>query len=264
MSYLDKGVKAFANAILYLFTVIMLIFACLLLAYLFFSITYYNTLLFFILISMAFLLAVIILSSISAIIIYRRNKSTLLTALFSKLALKFIIPGLIYFSKAVGIKKDEIRGFYIIINNIIAAEKIKNMDVKDIFILVPHCLQNNECTIKITSNIDNCAMCGRCNITDILKISKKYGIDVVVATGGTVARSEIIKRKPKAIISVACERDLASGIADVTGIPVIGILNDRPFGPCKNTRVDVKKMEEVIIHCIEKKVILGVETKDEA
>jgi len=49
---------------------------------------------------------------------------------------------------------------------------------------------------------------------------------------------------------VACERDLSSGIADVGRIPVIGIVNDRPNGPCYNTNVDVdairNKLESII------------------
>jgi hypothetical protein len=29
-------------------------------------------------------------------------------------------------------------------------------------------------------------------------------------------------------------------------LPVLGILNDRPFGPCINTKVDVDKVEAAI------------------
>ena len=53
-------------------------------------------------------------------------------------------------------------------------------------------------------------------------------------------------KKPKAIIAVACERDLTSGIQDVFPLPGIGVLNERPFGPCFNTRVDISKVEDTI------------------
>ena len=69
---------------------------------------------------------------------------------------------------------------------------------------------------------------------------------LVVATGGTLARQLVAKARPKAIIAVACERDLTSGIQDVFPIPVIGIFNERPFGPCFNTRVDIDRVEEAI------------------
>ena len=48
------------------------------------------------------------------------------------------------------------------------------------------------------------------------------------------------------VLTVACERDLTSGIKDCYPLPVIGILNDRPFGPCFNTTVDVRKIDEAL------------------
>ena len=45
-------------------------------------------------------------------------------------------------------------------------------------------------------------------------------------------------------MAVACERDLTSGIQDSYPIPVIGVLNERPFGPCRNTRVDLAAVGE--------------------
>ena len=46
-----------------------------------------------------------------------------------------------------------------------------------------------------------------------------------------MARQMVKEIRPKAIIAVACERDLTSGIQDVFPLPVIGVLNERPFGP---------------------------------
>jgi uncharacterized protein len=48
------------------------------------------------------------------------------------------------------------------------------------------------------------------------------------------------------IIAVACERDLASGIQDTHPLPVYGILNSRPFGPCLDTDVALDKVEWAI------------------
>jgi hypothetical protein len=64
-----------------------------------------------------------------------------------------------------------------------------------------------------------------------------------IATGGTLARRVIVETRPNAIVAVACDRDLTSGIQDSYPIPVIGVLNERPFGPCKNTRVDLAKVK---------------------
>lgn len=73
--------------------------------------------------------------------------------------------------------------------------------------------------------------------------------DVVLHTapGGTEARNYIREIRPKAIIAVACERDLMGGIHEVAPkIPVIGIPNSRPFGPCKDTSIDIDRFREAL------------------
>jgi hypothetical protein len=79
-----------------------------------------------------------------------------------------------------------------------------------------------------------------------VEIGRKYNIDISVATGGTLARKVIVEKRPKLVLAVACERDLTSGIKDCYPLPVIGVLNDRPFGPCFNTTVDVSKIDDVL------------------
>ena len=68
----------------------------------------------------------------------------------------------------------------------------------------------------------------------------------IVVTGGTLARMKVKEARPKAIVAIACERDLASGMADVFPIPVIGVLNERPNGPCCNTTVDSERVRAVV------------------
>jgi len=68
-------------------------------------------------------------------------------------------------------------------------------------------------------------------------------VSISVATGGTLARKIVVDKKPQLIIGVACERDLTSGIQDAYPIPVLGILNRRPNGPCYDTDVDLELVE---------------------
>ena len=80
----------------------------------------------------------------------------------------------------------------------------------------------------------------------LLDIADTYGCKFVVVTGGTLARLMIKNIRPKAIVAIACERDLVSGMNDVFPIPVVGVLNERPCGPCCNTRVDTDRIKEVV------------------
>ncbi|MDW7682313.1 MAG: DUF116 domain-containing protein, partial [bacterium] len=90
----------------------------------------------------------------------------------------------------------------------------------------------------------------RCLLRSIQKqvkeLADKYQCLIFTVPGGELARKIIFEQRPAAIIGVACERDLMSGIRDVKNIPVIGIPNLRPEGPCKNTTVDSRMVEEAI------------------
>ena len=83
------------------------------------------------------------------------------------------------------------------------------------------------------------------------ELSEKYQFVAYTAFGGDEARKAVKDHRPDAVIGVACERDLISGIQDTAPkMPVFGIPNKRPEGPCKNTSVDVKELEKIIRYCL--------------
>ena len=89
----------------------------------------------------------------------------------------------------------------------------------------------------------------RCLAKDILegvlRVAGKYQIPVFVATRGQLARRVIRERRPRAVVAVACERDMVSGLHDVAGkVPVLGLTLTLPNGPCKDTRLDLGRLEE--------------------
>ncbi|WP_456156188.1 DUF116 domain-containing protein [Veillonella sp.] len=152
----------------------------------------------------------------------------------------------------IGIKKDELRQSMIDLINHLVGMKLYKVSPERILLLTPHCLQENTCIHKVTHDVYNCKQCGRCQVGGLLGIAKEYGCQFIVVTGGTLARMKVKEAKPKAIIAIACERDLASGMADVFPIPVIGVLNERPNGPCCNTTVDINKVREAVELLIDK------------
>lgn len=160
------------------------------------------------------------------------------------LNLKVLYPLLMLVGSFSPGRKEAFQGAVIRINNrLVLGEGLKN---KRLLLLMPHCLQVDECKIRLTHDIHNCERCGKCEIKDLIGIADKYGLDLHVATGGNLARRIVSHARPDAIIAVACERDLSSGIADTYPLSVIGIVNDRPFGPCFNTSVSLDKVEEAI------------------
>lgn len=160
--------------------------------------------------------------------------------------IRCIFPIISNMGKVAGISKDEIRKIFIKINNVYIYSKKYNFNSEDLIILIPHCIQNHNCKLKVTNDIDNCKKCGLCKINGLLELKEKYNTKIFIATGGTLARKIIIDNKPKAVIAVACERDLTSGVKDVRKIPVLGVFNSRPNGPCVDTNINIKEVEEAI------------------
>jgi hypothetical protein len=160
------------------------------------------------------------------------------------LVIRVLFPLLVIIGKFLGISKEEVRRSFVAINNQLVRSEARKIDPERLLILLPHCLQNHDCDVRITGNIENCKACGKCKIKGLVALSKKYGVAVSVATGGTLARRIVVEKKPDVIIGVACERDLTSGIQDSYPIPVFGIFNRRPFGPCYDTDVDLELVEK--------------------
>ena len=157
--------------------------------------------------------------------------------------IRVLFPLLVVVGKCVGIGKDEIRRSFVVINNQLVLAEARRVRPERLLILLPHCLQNHECAVRITSDVGNCKACGKCKIKDLVALSERYHVPISVATGGTLARRIVVEKKPDLIIGVACERDLTSGIQDSYPIPVFGILNRRPLGPCYDTDVDLELVE---------------------
>jgi hypothetical protein len=160
------------------------------------------------------------------------------------LLLKIGYPMLMLFGSFSKDQKEALQGLVIRLNNkLVRRERHRT---RRLLLLLPHCLQIDECKIRLTHNIYNCERCGKCRIRDLIGVAESRRLDLFVATGGNLARRIVKDVNPEAIVAVACERDLSSGIADTYPLPVIGIPNERPFGPCLNTRVDLKMVEEAI------------------
>lgn len=185
-----------------------------------------------------------------------RGKNLFFNRRIRGVVIRFLFPLLVVIGKFVGIGKDEIRKSFVAINNQLVLAEARRVRPEKLLILLPHCLQNHECPVRITGNVENCKACGKCKIRDLVVLSSKYHVPISVATGGTLARRIVVEKKPEVIIGVACERDLTSGIQDSYPIPVFGILNHRPFGPCYDTDVDLGLVERGII------TFLGCEVSD--
>jgi len=159
---------------------------------------------------------------------------------------KLFVPMMSLLGRALGFTKEDIHTSFIKVNNEMVLRELGRFEPSRILLLMPHCLQNSRCEMRLTHDVNNCKRCGMCPITGLLELRDKYGVHLAVATGGTIARRIVVDKRPKVIIAVACYRDLSSGIQDTYPLPVFGVLNERPHGPCLDTTVRLENLEAAL------------------
>jgi len=165
---------------------------------------------------------------------------------FRGLTIKLFLPLMVLLGRILGINKELIRLSFISVNNELVLAEAGQYAPEKILLLMPHCLQNSRCDKRLTYDINNCDRCGKCPIAGLLTLYDKYGVNLAVATGGTIARRIVVQLRPHLIIAVACHRDLSSGIQDTYPLPVYGVLNERPHGPCLDTTVAIDQVEQML------------------
>jgi len=170
---------------------------------------------------------------------------------FRGLTVKLFLPLMVLLGRALGIEKESIMLSFVSVNNELVRAEAGRYKPEEILLLMPHCLQNSKCDRRLTYDINNCKRCGMCPIAGLLDLHDKYGVNLAIATGGTVARRIVVQLRPKMIIAVACYRDLSSGIQDTYPLPVFGVLNERPHGPCLDTTVALPLLEEALQRFLE-------------
>ena len=158
-----------------------------------------------------------------------------------------LFPIAILIGKIFGFDRRKIERSFIAVSNQIIRRRHIKVPPDRLLVVTPHCLQLADCPHKITRDpMANCKRCGRCNIGELVTLAEEMGFHFFVVTGGTLARQTVKKIRPQAVLAIACERDLTSGIQDVYPLPAVGIMNIRPFGPCYNTRVDMAQVRQEI------------------
>jgi hypothetical protein len=123
-------------------------------------------------------------------------------------------------------RRDWVENASVKVYNALALLRKRKVGTGELLVLIPRCLSKE-------------------TLDGVLGIAGKYGVPVFVATRGQLARRVIRERRPKAVVAVACERDMVSGLHDVAGkIPVLGLTMTLPSGPCKDALLNLGQLEE--------------------
>lgn len=195
-----------------------------------------------------FFLAVsfIVFATATLIVHVYRGRPFLGSQRFRGLSVRFFLPFMELVGRLAGVSPEDVRHSFIKVNNELLLTEPKTFSPEQILILLPHCVQNSRCDLRLSHDVDHCRRCGTCPVGGLLDLRDAFGVHLAIATGGTIARRIVVEKRPRFILAVACERDLSSGIQDTYPLPVFGLLNERPNGPCFDTQVSLPLVESAL------------------
>ncbi|HEY4320229.1 MAG TPA: DUF116 domain-containing protein [Gemmatimonadales bacterium] len=122
-------------------------------------------------------------------------------------------------------QRDRVENAAVKVYNALALRRARKIGSGELLLLIPRCLS-------------------RGTLDSVLSLAGRYGVPVFVATRGQLARRVIRERRPRAVVAVACERDMVSGLHDVAAkVPVLGLTMTLPAGPCKDAVLDIATLE---------------------
>jgi hypothetical protein len=170
-------------------------------------------------------------------------------------ATRFFLPLMELVGRLGGVSPTEVRQSFIKVNNELVSTGATRYEPEELLILLPHCIQRTDCDHRLSYAVDRCRRCGRCPINGLLDLRDRYKVQLAVASGGSIARRIVVDKRPRFILAVACERDLSSGIQDTYPLPVFGLLNERPEGPCRNTLIPLSQVEEALRRFIRREAL---------
>jgi hypothetical protein len=132
------------------------------------------------------------------------------------------------------------------LNNLAVRLRRARCKPQELLVLFSRCLQRSACDRRLTEDLANCGRCGQCPVCRFLDLAGKYGVQVFMATGGRQASERTNAPGVKAVVAVACEKELRAGVFASLPKAVIARTIAWPHGPCKDTTVRMDEVEEAI------------------
>ncbi len=139
-----------------------------------------------------------------------------------------------------------LRNALIRMNNVLTRWRRVRVAPAQLLLLAPHCLQFTGCDRKVTNDLEACARCGQCTVSDLVGLCREYGIRGHVVGGGRRALEQVRDPAVRAVVAVACEKELWAGICAAFPKPVLAVTNRLPNGPCRDTSVDAPLVRAAI------------------
>ncbi len=127
--------------------------------------------------------------------------------------------------KLIGFRPENVDRLYIEFKNDHYREAFKSIEPKNKIVFLPQCLRTTRCKAPITEAGYKCVKCGsfrECKVYTIKAKAEKMGYKVFINPGGSMVFKIIKKFRPKAVLGVACMKELVMA-AEELRIPGQGV-----------------------------------------
>lgn len=147
----------------------------------------------------------------------------------------------------LGIKPENIDKLYIELKNSIHRDTFMRISPAHKLLFLPQCLRNSRtCSAVLGPSGWRCKKCsghGTCKVFRIKQRAESLGYRVFIVPGGSMTFKLIEKFKPKAVLGVACIKELIMAVEELR-VPAQGIQLLRDG--CINTDVSLKDVFDVL------------------
>lgn len=132
------------------------------------------------------------------------------------------------------------------INNLLVRWRRVRVRPDEILLLLPHCLHKQSCQQNVVHSLDECRRCGACSLGALIGVRDTFKVAAFVAGGGRQALALAKQPGIKAVVAVACEKELVQGILAAFPKPVLAVANITPEGFCRNTLANPEQVRQAI------------------
>jgi hypothetical protein len=134
----------------------------------------------------------------------------------------------------------------IFVNNLLVRLRRRRCRPDQLLLLFSSCLQRSQCDCNLADDLSRCRRCGQCDVCRFIALGEELGIHVFRAAGGRLAAQRAADPAIKAVVAVACGKELSAGIKAIFPKAVLVQEIGTPHGPCKDTVVDFGAVRQAV------------------
>jgi hypothetical protein len=145
----------------------------------------------------------------------------------------------------IGLSPDNIDSLYIELKNEIHKNSFSKAPAKHKLVFLPQCLRkSSRCKARLGEEGYECVACSKdCKASKVKKLGEAAGYRVFIVPGGSMVGKIVTKYRPKAVVGVACVKELVMALEELR-VPThaVQLLRDG----CVETDVDIDKVRAAL------------------